>query len=165
MHTVPGLREPRHMSETADWAQRLLASSHGREVAPRPAPRRVIDGALDETLRRPVWCLCAQGLRSRDFLQPLVELLEHHKRTVVLLEGADSSVTQACERLAVCPSEVVQVETEHSPALPPNGARRLILDARPQSLRGVIVVPDVDALASLFRRQGSYVSGSTYHEI
>lgn len=169
------------MSDPRDWAQRLLAETPAAELAARPAPRRVLDGALDETLRRPVWCLCTAALRARGLLDPLVELLRERGRRVVLLaDGADpvgpdgagsdgvgpvGSVGALCRQLAVTPADVVQVETPDGPAPPADGARRLLLGVDAGRQRGLVAVSDVDALARLFRGGGGYVSGSTYHEV
>jgi hypothetical protein len=168
------------VSDPRDWAQRLLAETPAAELAPRPAPRRVLDGALDETLRRPVWCLCTAALRGRGLLDPLVELLRERGRRVVLLEdpaaaagpagmtgstGSVGSVGAACRQLDVTPADVVQVETPDGPAPPADGARRLLLGVGAGRQRGLVAVSDVDALARLFRGGGGYVSGSTYHEI
>jgi hypothetical protein len=142
-------------------------------------PRRVVDGVVSETMRRPVWCLVERSLHRSGVLQELIALLRSQALDVALLAGEltpesasaparFASVGDVCASLGVSPADVVFVSGDlanDASDFAPSGARQVELAPTAAPRRGILWLSSVDELQRWFGEHGSYPSGSTYHEV
>jgi len=144
-------------------------------------PKRVVDGIVSETLRRPLWCVAAPSLDRMGARSELLSLLSERGRDVALLDtraGAATalangqarfrSVTDACDRMGVSPSDAVLVCGDPATDVrdfAPDGARVVVVNPHARPVRGTIALHRVDELRGLFEQTYRYQAGSTYHEV
>ncbi|MFL6130969.1 MAG: hypothetical protein ACJ73E_18135 [Mycobacteriales bacterium] len=156
--------------DAAEWARGLGLDTSS---AARPMPRRVVDGVLAETLRRPLWCVAVDTLAGAEDAARIAAVLHRHGRQVVLISptgappAAAGSVREACAAAATSPADAVLVLGRRPGAdrVDGGGARRLTLDPDAVPERGGITLRDAAELDLLFARGTRYRSASTYHEV